>query len=238
MDSVLKTVVDFAGAIRWEGLGAISTIAIAVIGFVISARLKRRDARTSRYALLVEFRQELINFSEKFFDHTAEGIALAGAVSAGGKQDREIARVSADLSALIDQGRFIFPNYVDKMRPHGVKKGPAFAGIRREPLDAIMAAHLAMEALRLPSRKAEFLADAEAELRGTGQPISRHYNNDSIRSTLMEARRCYLNAVLPETFPHEWQGMFRELLGPVNSKKLSKADKKKQQSENAAKAAP
>lgn len=219
----LHRVLDVVG---WEGLGALSTISIAALGFLINGRLKRIDAQQKRYALLVEFRQELIAYSTRFFDLSAEGIALANSVNAGDRRDHDVARVSAQLSALVDQGRFIFPNYVKETSGYGSHKGPAFAGIRREPLDAIMAAHYALEALRRNARKAEYLQDANDELAGTDLPLSRHYNPDSIRSTLMEARRCYLNAVVPDTFPREWQGMFENLFGKVSQRKQLEAEEK------------
>ena len=53
----------------------------------------------------------------------------------------------------------------------------------------------------------------------TDQPPSVMYDRKSAKSVLLEARRAYMNVVVPDTFPREWDAMFKDLLGPVRVSK-------------------
>lgn len=198
----------------WGAVSAISTIAIAILGFLINQKLKQRKDRAERFGLLVEYRREIIQFSNEFLDVCAD--ALSECLAADEKcADFERCRaVSSRLSSLADKGRFLFPNYRDESG-FGSEKGPAFEGIRREPLDAILAAYYAIESVRAPEKSISYLRNSYRELVKTGQPLSKQFSYNSAASFIIEAKRAYLNSVVPETFPNEWLEEFSELLGPM-----------------------
>lgn len=199
--------------VDWGAISALSTIGIAFLGFLISRGLKAQENQREDYTLLIEYRREVVSFSSRFFSLTADAIALhdSGKVDAA-----EMARVAANLSAMLDEGRFLFPNYVETK--YGAHKGPAFEGLRRPVLDAIMAAHCATLALKDDQKSNQYLAKANNELDRAGQPKSEEYDPSSIRSILVKSRRTYLNSIFFSTFPREWQARFQKLLGTVKHK--------------------
>lgn len=197
--------------IDWGAISALSTIGIALLGFLISRGLKAQEKQREDYTLLIEYRREVVSFSSRFFSLTADAISFHDS----DKEDlAESARIAAQLSAMLDEGRFLFPNYVTD--EFGKEKGPAFEGKRRPALDAIMAAQCATLALNKGSKSADYIESAAAEIEKTGQPKSLEYDPKSIRSILVESRRAYLNSIFHSTFPREWHMRFQKLLGTVN----------------------
>lgn len=200
----------------WEAISALSGIAIAVIGFMIGRGLRRRELRAQKYALIGEYRREIMAFSKEFFEQVAEALALRDTDPREPKTARRLAEISARLSGLADTGRFLFPNDLSRAQAGDAEDGPAFAGRRRPPLNAILAAHLAVEALRRDGDKVgEFLSLSMVQLRKTGQPLKGPVRAEDPFYLLIQSRRCYLNAVVPDTFPRVWMSMFTTLLGPV-----------------------
>ena len=61
----------------------------------------------------------------------------------------------------------------------------------------------------------EFLSLSMVQLRKTGQPLKGPVRAEDPFYLLIQSRRCYLNAVVPDTFPRVWMSMFTTLLGPV-----------------------
>ncbi len=200
----------------WEAISALSGIAIAVIGYMIGRGLRKRELRAQKYALIGEYRREIMAFSKEFFEQVAEALSLRDTDPRDERAARRLAAISTRLSGLADTGRFLFPNDISGPNDYGHEKGPAFAGRRRPPLDAILAAHLAVEALRRDGDKVgEFLDLAMAQLKRTGKPLKAPVRAEDPFYLLIQSRRCYLNAVVPDTFPRAWMSMFTTLLGPV-----------------------
>lgn len=203
----------------WEAISAASTIAIAFIGFEISGRVSLNEAKRSQYTLLVEYRKELMSFSEQFSALIAQAISLVDCDLGDNLKSDKASEISSKLSSLVDIGRFIFPNDVNPPNDFGREKGPAFAGARRPALDAVMAAFFVVESIRVPTESRLKLLEANRNFLRTDQPPSVMYDRKSAKSVLLEARRAYMNVVVPDTFPREWDAMFKDLLGPVRVSK-------------------
>ena len=201
--------------IDWSAISAISTIVIAVLGYAISINIKEQEKQRERYTILAEYRKEVIAFSSRFFDIVANLISICDLNEGqdGGKNDA--CRLAAKLSSLVDEGRFLFPNDTDSPNNYGSEKGSGYEGARRPALDAIMAAHFSAVALSDNKIVGNMTSLANRELRKTRLPLSEVYDANSVRSILVESRRCFVNAVFPSTFPWEWQKLFHNLLGPV-----------------------
>ena len=195
----------------WNAVTAISTVIIAVVGLIINRRLRLDQEKSERYALLVEFRQEILKYSSEFFRVTAKAIAESEKDEKN-RDVTELLHAAASLSALLDEGRFLFPNYQTN---HGIgkKKGPAFEGLRREPLDAILAAYLAMQSVCSKEDAQELRDRAYRELLRANQPFSYEFDPENATSLIIEARRSYLNSVVPLTRPREWLKQFNQLYG-------------------------
>ncbi|WP_238368098.1 hypothetical protein [Mesobacterium pallidum] len=202
--------------INWDAIAALTGIVIAGLGFMINSRLRRQERKSRHAALLSEYRRETIAFSRDFFETVSEALALYAVEKERPRDDPQLCLLAARLSSLADTGRFYFPNEMGE-NPTGTSKGPAFAGTRRPPLEAILAAHFAVEAMRLAGPEKREAQDLAVEcLHETRQPFPMPRDSGpSPRFLLIQARRCYLNAVVPGTFPREWHGMFEDLLGPV-----------------------
>lgn len=207
------------GTISWDAIAAISALLIAVMSFLINRRLRRQQEIAKRYALLGEYRQEIIPFSKELFEAIAKGISLNRRSNDTDISERELDDLATKLSSLADTGRFLFPNYISGSDPVGREKGPAFAGIRRPPIDAILAAHYAVRAIAKSGEdRKRFIDFSVQELRKTGQPLAEPTKFSNPEYLLVQSRRCYLNAVLPDTFPREWKSMFSDLLGPIQKR--------------------
>lgn len=220
------------GTLDWNAVVAISTIAIAVIGFLINRKLNKGQEQAERYALLVQFRREMIDYASEFFSASADAIALADLAETHGVDQEKCNIVSAELSALIDKGRFLFPNYKDGAG-FGKEKGPAFEGFRREPLDAILAAFFAVESIRRPDQKQSYMRKSLREIIRANQPISREFRAENARSLIIEARRSFLNSVVPKTYPELWLQQFSDLLGPMDPLTDSEIDEREAHQTNA-----
>jgi hypothetical protein len=204
--------------IDWSAISAISTIVIAVLGYAISRNLKDQEKQRERYTVLAEYRKEVIAFSARFFDIVADLIAIHDTDVGQVSNASEASRLAAKLSSLVDEGRFLFPNDTDPPNNYGSEKGPGYEGARRPALDSIMAAHFSAVALADQKKLSKMKSLANGELQKTGLPLSDTYDPASVRSILVESRRCFINAVIPSTFPREWQRLFHNLLGPVQKK--------------------
>jgi hypothetical protein len=222
MFSELKDValIEFElGKINWDAIAAVSALLIAVMGFLINRRLRRQQKIAEKYALLGEYRREIITFSKELFEAIAKGILLNRQSKEDDVSARELDDLATKLSSLADTGRFLFPNYIPATNPVGIEKGPAFAGIRRPPIDAILAAHYAVRAIaKSGDSRQKFIDFSVKELRKTGQPLAEPNKFSNPEYLLVQSRRCYLNAVLPDTFPREWKSMFSDLLGPIQKR--------------------
>ena len=97
----------------WEAISALSGIAIAVIGFMIGRGLRRRELRAQKYALIGEYRREIMAFSKEFFEQVAEGRdgkaaanwvinELMGALNKAGKGIDETPVTPQQLGAIVD----------------------------------------------------------------------------------------------------------------------------------------
>ena len=199
----------------WEAVSALSAIVLAIFGYLISRRLRMANEKTEKFALLSEFRKEIVGYSSQFFELTSIAITHCAVSDSASVEDAQ--RTANALSALADTGRFLFPNYVDGSG-YGREKGPAFEGYRREPLDAVLAAFHALQAIEHPERCEQFLRLSKHLLEIAGQPLSKEFDPTSPRSHIIEARRSYLNSVVPSTFPREWLSQFSELYKPVSAK--------------------
>jgi hypothetical protein len=207
--------------IDWSAVSAVSSLVIAGLGFAISFRLRDADEKRSQslhareeerygYATLVEYRRGLIEYSVKFFDVIVEiQIVLSDPSKDGASQ--QLSALGARVSSLVDEGRFLFPNFIEGLEGLGRHKGSAFEGLRRPPLDVVLAIFHVARSQQIPGE----LAEAVKLLEGTKMPLSKWYDESSAISVLVECRRAYLNLVQPETFPREVEKRFRELLGPV-----------------------
>ncbi|MCB1329373.1 MAG: hypothetical protein KDK28_07955 [Maritimibacter sp.] len=201
----------------WEAVSALSGVLIAILGFAISLTLWRREKVTERYVLLAEYRKELMAFSQTFFELVSDALAVRS--RATGDAEVELDRIASRLSGLVDTGRFLFPNDIEGENAIGAKKGPAFEGRRRPPLDAILAAHHAAMALKYEGEaRKPSLVQALKALKKTGQPLTEPVRATDPVYLLIQSRRCYLNAVVPDTFPRKWRRMFTTLLGPSESR--------------------
>lgn len=202
--------------INWDAVAALTGVVIAVLGFMINSRLRRQERKSRHAALLSEYRRETIAFSRDFFETVSRALALYAVEKDRPRDDPHLTEIAARLSSLADTGRFYFPNDIGA-NPTGSAKGPAFAGTRRPPLEAILAAYFAVEAMRLSGPEKTEAQDLAIDcLRETRQPFpAPRDSGPSPRFLLIQARRCYLNAVVPGTFPREWHSMFTELLGPA-----------------------
>lgn len=204
--------------IGWDTVSAISGVIIAILGFIINRRLRRRAKQAERYALLAEYRKEIIAYSSEFFDLVAEARSLRTRSKNDDAVKAELAGISSKLSSLADTGRFLFPNDNVGKNAFGAEKGPAFEGLRRPALDAILAAHFVVEAMSRDSDEApSYYEKALKELRRTKQPLAVPIREQDPGYLLVQCRRCYLNVVVPGTFPREWLTMFATLLGPINA---------------------
>lgn len=222
MDSFFEFALNKIG---WEAVSAVSGVFIAIIGFMISRNLRNQEQRARKYALLAEYRKEIIAFSKEYFETVSEALSVRNRFAETQDARAELDRLSNKLSSLVDTGRFLFPNHVPGEGAEGLHKGPAFAGRRRPPLDAILAAHYAVEAMKREGNAfGDYLNKSLTELRKTGQPLSTPVRETDPVYLLIQSRRCYLNAVVPDTFPREWTKMFTVILGPVEQEPTSGGD--------------
>lgn len=204
------------GQIGWDAVSAVSGLLIAALGFRISRSLRRREQQSQRYMLLAEYRKEIIAYSREFFEIVSDALSVRSRSESAGKAIQELDRLSTRLSSLVDTGRFLFPNDIGGSNAFGFEKGPAFAGRRRPALDAILAAHYALEAMKREGDAAKpFLEKALRELRKTNQPLTPPIRRSDPVYLLIQSRRCFLNVVVPDTFPRDWLAMFSTLLGPI-----------------------
>ncbi len=202
--------------ITWEAVSALSGLMIAGVGFVISRNLRRHDRHTQRYALLGEYRREVTAFSKEYFEIVADVLAVRDSVEDPAQVRAELERLATRLSGMVDAGRFLFPNDTSGDNAFGFEKGDAFAGRRRPALDAILAAYHAVKAMKTEGDyRQEKLAEALAQLRKIGVWLSEPIRANDPVYLLIQSRRCYLNAVVPETQPDEWRRMFSDILAPV-----------------------
>jgi hypothetical protein len=199
--------------IDWSAISALSTIFVAFLGYIINANLKRQQQQQEEFALLSGYRREVISFSERFFDLIARAVALHDASLPKDKKHDECLSIAAELSSLVDEGRFIFPNDSAPPNDFGVEKGPAFEGARRPVLDVMMAAYFAT--LSIGEEGDKNLRAALNELQRNRFPISDNHNPRCAKSILVESRRMYLNAIFPATFPKQWHERYQKMLGRV-----------------------
>jgi len=205
--------------IDWSAIAALSSIAVATVGFIIGSNLRRSQKRQERYTLILEFRREIIEFSSDFITSISDALSIIDEDLSKENLRRELQYTSKKLSALVDLGRFFFPNYVTQEGNYGHEKGPAFEGYKRPSLDAIIAAHLAVEAALSNGEEKQNLLKLSKE-----QFL--HHNNSWMnfsgeltpKRLLVHSRRTFLNLTVPETLPKEWRSMFQNLLGPVKTK--------------------
>ena len=214
------------GVFDWGSVAALSSIVIAILGFVINHRLHEISRRSGRHEHLAEFRKEITAFSADFLTAASEAQAFAQCIGQGAVNVDDARKKAAQLSALVDRGRFLFPNYLHENDRHGAEKGPAVEGYRREPLDAIMAAYFAMESIARPEEAERYLWRSYRELVRAGQPMKDDFNRLDPASCIFEARRSFLNSVVPSTFPREWRTSFSRLLGPVEPLSDSELDER------------
>tara|TARA_B100002003_G_scaffold153247_1_gene142051 strand:- start:2809 stop:3459 length:651 start_codon:yes stop_codon:yes gene_type:complete len=208
------------GEFGWDAVAAVSSVFIAMLGIAITVELKRRDKAAERYFILNDYRKEIIAYSAEFFEAVANALALSVDAAAGKTDHLQLKVVSMQLSALADTGRFLYPNDIEGENSYGHEKGPAFAGRRRPPLDAILAAHFAVEAMRNAGEQREMYASmAIRELEKTRLPLELPVEQSSPEYLLIQSRRCYVNAVVPTTFPRERLEMFSSLLRPLNDRR-------------------
>ena len=206
--------------VGWEAVSAVSGVLIAILGFVISRSLRRREKQAERFALLAEYRKEIIAFSREFFEIISEALSVRTRSDDSAAAGAELDQLSTRLSGLVDTGRFLFPNDNKGSNAFGSEKGPAFEGRRRPALDAILAAHYAVEAMKRSGDGSKpYLDKAMRELRKTKQPLTPPIRENDPVYLLIQSRRCYLNVVVPDTFPRQWLAMFTTLLGPIEGDK-------------------
>lgn len=201
--------------IDWGAIGAISSILIAALGFLINNQLKKNGDHERAFTALTTYRANVMDFSFKFFEILAETISISEEIGEESFSMSRVIAVSNRISTLLEVGRFLFPN--DNMPPNdfGIEKGPAFSGARRPALDCIMAAYRGARSIQDGVVNTELFSLAKDTLWQANQPESTEYNPESIVSFFVECRRAYINSVFPSTLPSEWQSSLENILIPV-----------------------
>lgn len=150
------------GWFSWNALQALSTLAAAIFSVVIAHMLRRRERQ--RYALdaFDNYRRELLAFSNEVIVTMSEGEALikcdpsqspTRAVVQQRFVDQRLELMSR-LSALVDRGRFFFPNH--EIGQVGQHKGEGNRGARDPVLNRILAAHFVLKAVNYHDFKRNF----------------------------------------------------------------------------------
>lgn len=139
--------------IDWQAVTGMSGLLIALSGLILSQILRKQQRMAQKYSLLNEYRNEVISFSRIFFEIVSDAIALRIRADAPNMETEEIDKIASRLSSLVDTGRFLFPNDISHANAFGFEKGPAYAGRRRPPLDAIPAACYAVQAMKSSNKK-------------------------------------------------------------------------------------
>jgi hypothetical protein len=120
-----------------ESYNMISNI-IAGLSLLVSLSLAIyyiRDRRHEKYRLENEYAKDLLEWHGDVIK-----VLLKLKVFHGNDQPNQVDEHLAQLSALIEQGRFFFPN-IDKSDDYGKEKPPAYRGYRNLALDFLVASY-------------------------------------------------------------------------------------------------
>src|SRR5690242_11718884 len=115
-----------------------ANIIIASLSLLLSVTLAVfyvRDRRRAKFTLETEYVNTLLEWHEQVVV-----ILIRARVLGGDRQSTEHKTDLACLSALIEQGRFFFPN-IEKADAFGQEKPPAYRGYRNVALDFLIASH-------------------------------------------------------------------------------------------------
>jgi len=111
---------------------------VAVLSFALSASLAvfyLRDRRAAKFMLMNEYAIELLEWHAKVVEQLISARCLNRP-----RDSEDHQRDLAHLSALIEQGRFMFPN-IDKGDGYGRDNPPAYQGYRNLALDFLVASY-------------------------------------------------------------------------------------------------
>ena len=182
-----------------------------------------RERASQKRAVLIEFRSEVIDFSARFIDLTSEALADIELHEAGKSRGdgTRIFDTKRKLSAILDEGRFLFPNVDKEGLGLAAVKGEVFDGYRRPELNMIYAVYCCTEALvQTGSAADEKLDEAYRWVAAVNRKILRidptarfpEAKPDG-KKVIIEARRAFLNLVVPQTLPDEWRETTEAWLG-------------------------
>ncbi len=198
MSELWTTILDWRPSLGpSEWVAALSAF-VALASAAISVRVLNRQLRIQ----LEQVRAAVDADKHLWFREVLRAFADLKALAAGGpaafpEPDWTRRRIQAreTLSALADEGRLYFPNFIDTA--HGRHKQPAFRGWRQPALDAILVAHdLAAHLCDAPdvdaTRAKQLLFDARRVFVSEVQSAIDPRRREALWTSARKRRRAYL----------------------------------------------
>ena len=139
--------------IDWQAISAIFSILTALVGFWIALVVKKGQTQRENLNAFDNYRKELLEFTNHVIIAMDRVRSLIGNDPDKATADPGIARdayfdrrneLLAEVSSLIDRGRFLFPN---RDIGYGQHKGAANRGFRDPVLDRVFSAYRVLQAV-------------------------------------------------------------------------------------------
>ena len=126
---------------------AVGSAAISVIALLINLVITSRQTRVSVESLMFNNDSQVMNWANRVVGAMSEAhhLSSAGNVSPAYVHERALG-LATSLSALIDEGRWFFPNIGKKETDH--EKPGAYKGTRQAVLDHVVAAYDAVTVMQ------------------------------------------------------------------------------------------
>lgn len=136
---------------------AVVSAAISVVALLINLVVTSRQTRVSVESLKFNNDSQVMNWANRVVVAMSEAhhLSVGGGVSTALSQERGLA-LATSLSALIDEGRWFFPNIGKK--PTDADKPGAYTGTRQAVLDHVVAVYDAVVAMQGVSQREGFVA--------------------------------------------------------------------------------
>ncbi len=126
-------------------VGVVSAV-VSVVALGLNVRVAGRSTAIQRFEVRERYFEDVHGWAAEAVASIARAVALCRDQEDAATRGAELRATAATLSALVDRGRWFFPNLVGDGK--GKEKELAFQGHRQDVLNHLMAALGAVESLR------------------------------------------------------------------------------------------
>ncbi len=232
--------------INWDVINILVSIVIAAVGILIAYAVRKADVaetnrekdrhaaliahekERNRFELILSFRAEVSPYVREVCMEIGASMTLleerevqTSDSEAASQREKFISNAN-NLSALLDFGRTLFPNYD---HDYGNEKGPAYSGTRQEVLDAILVSYqvimyVAKDDNPVPSHQKishsetqenAYLRVAYRRLSARSRKEIKEQGWTTVHILLMKSRRDFLNSVWEYVRPKEYAVIYKKV---------------------------